>query len=151
LRAHTHLELSQVFYARADARDFLPELHHHFAAAPLRVAAYERAVEHARQALTLARGLAMHVEEATSLRLLGEIALPWLLASIYNLQGVPSQQAWLSTWRGSLCISVRRLECRDWAYTPRSRICRGLSPISKRPRLRRGVARSGSLPPAAAA
>ena len=74
-QARTHLELSRAFYAQADARDFLPELHRHFAAAALCVADYERAVDHARQALALARELAMRVEEAASLHLLGEIAL----------------------------------------------------------------------------
>jgi predicted ATPase/class 3 adenylate cyclase len=74
-QARTHLELSRAFYAQADARDFLPELDRHFAAAALCGADYERAVDHARQALTRARELAMRVEEATSLHLLGEIAL----------------------------------------------------------------------------
>ncbi|HEX6607276.1 MAG TPA: tetratricopeptide repeat protein [Chloroflexia bacterium] len=73
--ARAHLELSRAFYAQADARDFLPELHRHFAAAALRGADYDRAVDHANQALALARELAMRVEEATSLHLLGEIAL----------------------------------------------------------------------------
>ena len=42
-QARTHLELSQVFYAQADARDFLPELHRHFAAAAFGAADYAQA------------------------------------------------------------------------------------------------------------
>src|SRR5690348_5935825 len=53
----------------------LPELHRHFAAAALRVADYGPAAYHARQALGLARELAVRMAEATSLHMLGEIAL----------------------------------------------------------------------------
>ena len=74
-QARIHLELSQAFYAQADARDFLPELYRHFAAAAFCVADYGQAAAQARQALALARELGMGVEEATSLQLLGEIAL----------------------------------------------------------------------------
>jgi predicted ATPase/class 3 adenylate cyclase len=74
-QARRHLEVSQAFYAQADARDFLPELHRHFAAAALSEGDYEQARSLAGQALALAQELAMRVEEATSLQLLGEIAL----------------------------------------------------------------------------
>jgi class 3 adenylate cyclase/tetratricopeptide (TPR) repeat protein len=73
--ARTHLELSRTLYQQADARDFLPELHRHFAAAALSEGDYEQARSLAGQALALAQELAMRVEEATSLQLLGEIAL----------------------------------------------------------------------------
>jgi class 3 adenylate cyclase/Tfp pilus assembly protein PilF len=74
-QARSHLGLSRELYARAEARDFLPELYRHFAAAAFHVADYDQAADNARQALALARELAVRVEEATSLQLLGELAL----------------------------------------------------------------------------
>jgi predicted ATPase/class 3 adenylate cyclase len=112
-QARTHLDLSRAFYAQADARDFLPELHRHFAAAALRGADYDLAIDHARQALALARELAMRVEEATSLHVLGEIALARddaAGAAPYLMQALPILEAADQEYELARCrLTVARL------------------------------------------
>jgi tetratricopeptide (TPR) repeat protein len=73
--AYAHLRTSQEYFQRARARDFLPELHRHFAEAALRAGDLPQAEVEGRQALSLARELALRGEEGNSLRVLGEIAM----------------------------------------------------------------------------
>lgn len=73
--AYRHLQASQSYFEQAQIRDFLPEMHRHFAETALVEGNLPKAEAHAQQALSLARELAMRGEEGCSLRLLGEIAL----------------------------------------------------------------------------
>jgi adenylate cyclase len=70
-----HLEASQQYFDQAQARDWLPELNRHKAAAYLLMGNLDQAEIHANQALELARQLRQSKEEGCSLRLLGQIAL----------------------------------------------------------------------------
>jgi tetratricopeptide (TPR) repeat protein len=72
--AYKHLKISQDYYAQAQARDFLPELHRLFAAARLRTGELEEAEKQCQTALSLARELGMKAEEGKTLRILGEVA-----------------------------------------------------------------------------
>jgi class 3 adenylate cyclase/tetratricopeptide (TPR) repeat protein len=72
--AYEHLRISQDYFERAQARDWLPELYHHFAEAALLASELAEAQAHGERALSLARELAMRREEGCALRVLGEIA-----------------------------------------------------------------------------
>ena len=65
---------SQPLFDQVQARDFLPEMHRHFAEAALIAGDLAEAEAEGQQALSLARELAMRGEEGNSLRVLGEIA-----------------------------------------------------------------------------
>jgi tetratricopeptide (TPR) repeat protein len=80
--AREHLSTSQRYFEQAKARDFLPEMHRHFAEAALLAGELAEAEAHAQQALSLALELSLRSEEGNSLRVLGEIALA---------QGQPAQ------------------------------------------------------------
>ena len=73
--ARHYLGLSRELFDKAQARDFLPELHRHLAEATLLTGDLTLAETKADEALALARELAMPAEEASSLRVLGDIAL----------------------------------------------------------------------------
>jgi predicted ATPase/class 3 adenylate cyclase len=73
--ARKHLGLSQENFARAQARDYLPELHRHFAEAALLAGELDEAQAQGQQALALARELNMRGEEGTSLGVLGEVGM----------------------------------------------------------------------------
>ncbi len=73
--AEQHLQAARSYFEQANSKDFLPELHRHFAEADLVAGKNEAAVEHGRRALRLARELSMRGEEGSSLRTLGEIAI----------------------------------------------------------------------------
>lgn len=72
--ARQHLETSREYFQQTRARDFLPELHRHCAEAALLAGELDQAEAQGRQALDLARELAMRGEEGNSLRVLGQIA-----------------------------------------------------------------------------
>jgi len=72
--AYQHLRTSLDYYEQAQARDFLSETYRLFAEAALLVDDLIEANAHGREALRLARELAMRPEEGTALRVLGEIA-----------------------------------------------------------------------------
>jgi predicted ATPase/class 3 adenylate cyclase len=72
--AREHLRASQPLFDQVQARDFLPEMHRHFAEAALIAGDLAEAEAEGQQALSLARELAMRGEEGNSLRVLGEIA-----------------------------------------------------------------------------
>jgi class 3 adenylate cyclase/predicted ATPase len=72
--AREHLRISQEYFERAQARDWLPELHCHWAEAALYVGELAEAEAQAEKALSLARELEMRPEEGTALRILGEVA-----------------------------------------------------------------------------
>jgi tetratricopeptide (TPR) repeat protein len=72
--AREHLRISQGYFEQAQARDWLPELHCHWAEAALFTGQLSDAETHGQQALYLARELEMRGEEGKSLRVLGEIA-----------------------------------------------------------------------------
>jgi class 3 adenylate cyclase/predicted ATPase len=71
--ARDHLYTSQHYFERTQSRDFLPELHRHFAEAALALGEITEAETQAQQALALARELTMRNEEGNVLRVLGEI------------------------------------------------------------------------------
>ncbi len=73
--AREHLSMSQQYFEQAKARDFLPEMHRHFAEAALLAGDLRDAETHAQQALSLSLELSLRSEEGNSLRVLGEIAL----------------------------------------------------------------------------
>jgi tetratricopeptide (TPR) repeat protein len=73
--ARRHLNTSQTYFEQAQVRDFLPEMHRHFAEAALLAGELTEAETHGQQALSLARELSMRSEEGYTLRVLGEIAL----------------------------------------------------------------------------
>jgi tetratricopeptide (TPR) repeat protein len=66
--------LSRGLFEKAQARDFLPELHRHLAEATLLTGDLAKAETEAEEALALARELAMPAEEGSSLRVLGDVA-----------------------------------------------------------------------------
>jgi predicted ATPase len=70
--ARQHLQESRDLFEKAQARDFLPELHRHLAEAALLTADLTEATTQAEMALALARELEMPTEEACSLRVLGK-------------------------------------------------------------------------------
>jgi tetratricopeptide (TPR) repeat protein len=72
--ARHYLDKSRGLFEKAQARDFLPELHRHLAEATLLTGDLTTAETEAEEALALARELAMPAEEAGSLRVLGDIA-----------------------------------------------------------------------------
>jgi class 3 adenylate cyclase/tetratricopeptide (TPR) repeat protein len=72
--AREHLRISQDYFERAQARDWLPELYCHWAEAALYVKELVEAQAQAEKALGLARELEMRPEEGTALRILGEVA-----------------------------------------------------------------------------
>jgi predicted ATPase len=69
-----HLRASLKCFEQIQARDFLPELHRHFAEADLLSGQLAEAEAHGQQALSLAHELSMQSEAGSSLRVLGEIA-----------------------------------------------------------------------------
>ncbi|MCP4544619.1 MAG: tetratricopeptide repeat protein [Chloroflexi bacterium] len=69
------LHTSKALFEQAQSRDFLPELHRHFAEAALLTDDLVQAETEGTQALDLARELEMRGEEGISLRVMGEIAL----------------------------------------------------------------------------
>ncbi len=71
--ARRHLHASQDYFEKAQARDFLPELHRHLAQAALIAGELPEAETQCQQALRLARELTMRGEEGCSLDVLGEI------------------------------------------------------------------------------
>ncbi len=73
--ARKHLNTSREYFEQAQSRDFLPEMHRHFAEAALQAADFEAAETHANQALDLARELSMRGEEGICLRILSEITM----------------------------------------------------------------------------
>ena len=73
--AHEHLGVSQEHFEQVQARDWLPELHYHWAEAALRASEWSEAETQAQLSLSLARELEMQGEEGKSLRVLGESAL----------------------------------------------------------------------------
>jgi class 3 adenylate cyclase/predicted ATPase len=73
--ARTHLRTSQEYFEQVQARDWLPELHCHWAEAALRAGEPSEAEKQGRQALILARELEMQGEEGKSLCVLGESAI----------------------------------------------------------------------------
>jgi class 3 adenylate cyclase/predicted ATPase len=72
--ARENLRASQASFEQAQARDFLPELHRHFAEAALLAQELAEAEAQGQRALALARELSMRGEEGNSLRVLGDIA-----------------------------------------------------------------------------
>ena len=73
--ARHYLGLSRELFDKAQARDFLPELHRHLAEATLLTGDLSLAKIQATEALELAQELAMPAEEGSSLRVLGNVAL----------------------------------------------------------------------------
>ncbi|RME46898.1 MAG: hypothetical protein D6796_08395 [Caldilineae bacterium] len=73
--ARRHLRTSQEYFTQAQARDFLPELHCHFAEAALYNGELAEAETEGQRALNLARELSMRGGEGISLRILGQIAI----------------------------------------------------------------------------
>jgi class 3 adenylate cyclase/tetratricopeptide (TPR) repeat protein len=73
--ARRHLHTSASLFAQIEGRDFLPELHRHFAEAALLADELEEAATESQAALALSRELSMRGEEGSTLRVLGEIAL----------------------------------------------------------------------------
>jgi tetratricopeptide (TPR) repeat protein len=73
-QARQRLQMSQNYFAQAKARDFLPELHRHIAAAAFVAGELDVAEQQGLHALSLARELSMRGEEGASMRLLGEVA-----------------------------------------------------------------------------
>lgn len=69
-----HLRASREYFEQIQARDFLPELHRHFAEAALLSGQVAEAEAQSRQALSLARELSMQSEAGSSLRVLGQVA-----------------------------------------------------------------------------
>ena len=69
-----HLRTSQEYYEQAQARDFLPEMHRHFAEAALLAGKLGEAEAQGEKALGLARELEMRSEEGCALRTLGKLA-----------------------------------------------------------------------------
>ncbi|MEI8165742.1 MAG: tetratricopeptide repeat protein [Chloroflexales bacterium] len=72
--ARQALTLSQQFFEQAGSRDYLAELHRHFAAAALVLGELDEAATYGVRALALARELAQRSEEGCSLRVLGATA-----------------------------------------------------------------------------
>lgn len=72
--AREHLTISAARFEQTQARDFLPELHRYFAKAALLVDDSAEAERQARQALALAREMALPGEEGSALRVVGEVA-----------------------------------------------------------------------------
>ncbi|HEX9369349.1 MAG TPA: tetratricopeptide repeat protein [Roseiflexaceae bacterium] len=72
--ARVHLRMSQEIFEQAEARDFLPELHRHFAATALLAGDLPEAEAQGQQALGLARELGMRGDEGIILRVLGDVA-----------------------------------------------------------------------------
>jgi predicted ATPase/class 3 adenylate cyclase len=68
-----HLRISHECFEQAQARDWLPELHRHWAEAALLAGEFPNAETHVQQSLSLARELSMRDQEGSSLRVLGEI------------------------------------------------------------------------------
>jgi class 3 adenylate cyclase/predicted ATPase len=73
--ARESLRTSQDYYRQAKARDFLPELHRHFAEVALWDEDLAEAEVQVQKALDLARELTLRGEEGIALRVQGEIAL----------------------------------------------------------------------------
>jgi tetratricopeptide (TPR) repeat protein len=101
--AYEHLRTSQDYFEQAQARDWLPELHYHFAEAALLAGELDEAQAQGEQALSLARELAMRREEGCALRTLGEIttvrgqfekAEGYLQESLSILQSVGDEYEW---------------------------------------------------------
>lgn len=74
-RALDHLSNSRTLFEQNQARDFLPELHRHWAEVYLHQRAWEHATAHLNQALALARELSARSEEGVALRVRAEMAL----------------------------------------------------------------------------
>lgn len=69
-----HLRASLTYFEQIQARDFLPELHRHFAEAALLSGRLAEAEAQGQQALGLAHELSMPGEAGSSLRVLGQVA-----------------------------------------------------------------------------
>jgi class 3 adenylate cyclase/tetratricopeptide (TPR) repeat protein len=72
--AYEHLRTAESYFEQAQARDWLPEMHRHFAEAALLSGDLDGAEAQAQKALELARELSMRNEEGNSLRVLGDVA-----------------------------------------------------------------------------
>jgi class 3 adenylate cyclase/tetratricopeptide (TPR) repeat protein len=72
--AREHLQASVRYFEPLKAREFLPEVHRHFAEAALLAHELAEAETQARQSLRLATELAAHGEEGYTLRVLGEVS-----------------------------------------------------------------------------
>ncbi len=72
-QAFAELRIAQEHFEQAQVRDFLPELHRHYAEAALQAGDLTTAVAEAQQALTLAQELEMRGEEGDALCVLGQI------------------------------------------------------------------------------
>jgi class 3 adenylate cyclase/predicted ATPase len=73
--AREHLQASVRYFEPLKAREFLPEVHRHFAEAALLAHELDEAETQARQSLRLATELAAHGEAGYTLRVLGEVAI----------------------------------------------------------------------------
>jgi tetratricopeptide (TPR) repeat protein len=73
--ARYHLQTAEGYFEQAQARDWLPEMHRHFAEAALLADVPDRAQAEAEHALDVARELSMRNEEGNSLRLLAQVAI----------------------------------------------------------------------------
>ncbi|HOT92015.1 MAG TPA: tetratricopeptide repeat protein [Anaerolineae bacterium] len=71
--AFAELRTAQQHFEQAQVRDFLPELHRHYAEAALQAGDLTTAMAEAQQALTLAQELEMRGEEGDALCVLGQI------------------------------------------------------------------------------
>ena len=101
--ARSHLQTAESYFEQAYARDWLPELHRHFAEAALLAGDLDQAQAEAERALDLARELSMRNEEGNGLRLLAQVAIAqgqlerarqFLDESIAILEQVHDQYEW---------------------------------------------------------
>jgi tetratricopeptide (TPR) repeat protein len=73
--ARQHLSTSEALFAQTEGRDFLPELHRHFAEAALQLNDLDEAAAQGQAAFNFSRELSMRGEEGSTLRVLGEVAV----------------------------------------------------------------------------
>jgi predicted ATPase/class 3 adenylate cyclase len=101
--ARRFLETSRDYFNQAQARDFLPEMHRHFAEMSLLARDLPEAVEHAQSALNLSREMAMRGEEGSSLRVMGAVTIAqsnyeqaeqYLVESAAILEEVADEYEW---------------------------------------------------------
>ncbi|MDA0245507.1 MAG: tetratricopeptide repeat protein [Chloroflexi bacterium] len=72
-QAEGHLQTAAQYFAQAEVRDFLPELHRHKALMQLGAGQLAEALQEGQTAVALARELGMAADEGTGLRILGQI------------------------------------------------------------------------------
>jgi tetratricopeptide (TPR) repeat protein len=101
--ARQYLETSQDYFAQAQARDFLPEMHRYFAEIDLLTGNLAGAVEHSQESLQLSRDMSMRGEEGNSLRVIGAVAIAQgvyeqaeehLIESVTILEEVANEYEW---------------------------------------------------------